>query len=141
MKKILIKGQEYYFDFIVKDNYNEIKAYDIKKREIGHLTMFVTKEIFPRSIWLMHIFVNEDARYCGVGQKMLDALEYFARKCCVEVVEGKFYPDNAYAKDFYEKNGYEIWKDGYETYVSKNFSHLKKKDKKMQDNELDELFK
>ena len=98
-------------------------------------------EPYSRNLWLTKIFVNESERFKGVGQKLIDALEYFAKSRHIDNIEGKFYPDNLYAKDFYEKNGYEIWKDGYETYVSKSFLTYKKRKKNDLDKEMVELFK
>ena len=42
-------------------------------------------------------------------------------------IDGKFYPDNEFAKPFYEHRGFDITKDGYETYVGKYLNDKQKK--------------
>ena len=141
MKKFLVKGNEYFLDFEVHDSYYEIIAYNKGKKKVGYVTMTLTFGENTRNIWLMRIFVEESERFKGIGQKLLDALEYFAKSHLIDNIEGKYYPDNEYAKVFYEKNGYEIWKDGYETYVTKSFYFTKKNQKQNFDKEMLELFK
>ena len=137
MKKIVIKGNEYYFDFVPQQDWYEIKAFNEKKEVVGFVSMLIRSERCFPSIWLMKIFVNESERYQGIGQKLIEALECFAKMRHISYIEGKFYPDNSYARTFYEKNGYEIWKDDYETFVSKTLTKNNNNTKEM----LGELFK
>lgn len=72
-----------------------------------------------RKVWLRKIETKPEFQDKGVGQALLDTLEYFTIQKGLKHIEGKFYPDNEYAKPFYLKNDYDIYKEDYETYVEK----------------------
>ena len=55
-------------------------------------------------------------------------LEYFALQNRAQVVEGKFYPENEFAKPFYNKYGYSIDKEDYETYIYKTLDYKRIKE-------------
>lgn len=126
MKDIKINGKDYYLKFEAKEKYWQIDAYNEKDENIGYVNMLKNS----RGLWLNKIFVEEQERFQGVGQALLNAFEAFIERFGYTYVEGKFYPENTYAREFYEKNGYTIDKDGYETYVSKDFYKKKCKDER-----------
>lgn len=72
-----------------------------------------------RKVWLKKIETDEKYQNQGVGKALIDVLEFFTINQNMRYIEGKFYPDNEYAKPFYLKNGYEIYKEDYETFVGK----------------------
>lgn len=72
-----------------------------------------------RKVWLRKIETRQEFQNMGVGQALLDVLEYFTIQNGLKHIEGKFYPDNEFARPFYLKNGYDIYKEDYETYVEK----------------------
>lgn len=66
---------------------------------------------------------DEKFAHIGLGTQILKFMEETATDYRCFQVEGKFYPFGefgAYAKSFYIKNGYEIYKEDYETYISKS---------------------
>ena len=85
-----------------------------------------------RKVWLRKIETKPEYQNLGIGKALLDTLEYFTIQNRLCVIEGKFYPDNEYARPFYLKNNYDIYKEDYETYVGKYISHesLAEEDKK-----------
>ena len=68
---------------------------------------------------------SEQLSHCGICSKILSLIENIALSNGCYEVNGKFYPFGSlgeHAKAFYIKNGYEIYKDGYETYIFKQLS-------------------
>lgn len=74
--------------------------------------------------WLEKIFVEEKYRFLGVGQTLLDLMEYVLslEKDCF--IEGRFFPENAYAENFYKKNNYLI-EYGSWNFIYKNLNREK----------------
>lgn len=59
----------------------------------------------------------------GIGSNLLKSMECLATAHRCTKVDGKFYPFGElgeFSKSFYIKNGYEIYKDDYETFIYKS---------------------
>lgn len=108
----------------IKKSYNEIHKFFTftaisKNNKIMATLTFKKDSNNSHRIWLNKIRVEEKFSHNGAASALMYALEDFALKNRVFYIEGKFYPENEYAKPFYEKLGYEIYKEDYETYVGK----------------------
>lgn len=112
-KKINIK-----FLYNETQNYYTLLAVDDEKA-VGKLTFKLDYRSFNRKLWLNKISVIDECSHLGVGTALLTMMEVFAYRNRISDVEGKYYPENEFAKPFYDKHGYDIWKDGYDWYVSK----------------------
>lgn len=99
-----------------EDDY-KITAFSSEGESMG--AVYFCLEDKGRRIWLRKIETYKNYQNQGVGKALIDVLEYFALKRNVCYIEGKFYPENEYAKPFYLKNGYKIYKEDYETFVGK----------------------
>lgn len=89
--------------------------------EMGFAVFSVKKQ--DRKVWLRKISTKPEYQNLGVAKAMIDVLEYFTVQHRLCMIEGKFYPDNEYAKPFYQKNNYDIYKEDYDTFVSKYIGH------------------
>ena len=69
--------------------------------------------------WIYNIATEEAYQHNGIGQALIYVCEYMSATRNVKLIEGKYYPSNEFAKPFYDKNGYEIIKEGYETFIQK----------------------
>ena len=105
------------------DNLNNyrISAITDNGDEMGFATFSIKKK--ERSVWLNKIKTNPNYQDTGVAKAIIDILEYFTFEKRLCLIEGKFKPENEFARPFYEKNGYEIYKEYYETFVSKYIGH------------------
>ena len=126
--KIKVNNRE----FDGKITYNaEDRYYTIEvgqgKQVMGYVTFKTKRETRGNTIWINKIETYEQFAHRGVGTAVIQLLEYFAYKNNISYMEGKFYPDNEYAKPFYEKLGYTIEKEYYETFVYKllDFKEIK----------------
>lgn len=120
------------------------KKFDTLTCKNGELTFFISKDyeyvyIDVRSktsevaanayfkikdgvCFLGRIEVLQKYSHQGVGTKILNIIEQIAISNYCRAIDGKFFPFGnlgIYAKSFYEKNGYEIYKEDYETYIYK----------------------
>lgn len=86
---------------------------------MGYATFKLKRQRYFDSVWLYKIETNKEYAHKGVGSAVINLLEYFAYQNRAHTVEGKFFPENEYAKPFYDKFGYSIEKEGYETYIYK----------------------
>ena len=117
------QNKEITIDLINVDNKDEYQARAIADNgDIMGTVSFAVKRK-DRSVWLRKIQTEPQYQGQGVGQALLDTLEYFTIKHRLCHIEGKFYPDNEFAKPFYLKNSYDIYKEDYETFVGKYLSH------------------
>ncbi len=101
-----------------KDDYIQIEAIDNNE-----IVGFINYK-FKRSgkVWLNNIVVNKEYRTKGIGSMLLKLFENDCIEHYIKVVEGKFYPhdeEGDVVKSFYEKHGYSIYKDGYDTEIYK----------------------
>lgn len=68
---------------------------------------------------LFVIHVEDQYRRLGISSKMLQILENECYNENVNVIEGRYWPENENAQYMYEKNGYSIYEDGNEKYIVK----------------------
>lgn len=101
--------------------YYEIKAYSNHKKEMGYLNF----SIKDNAVWLWQIVTYEQYQNNGVGQGLLDIMEYFCAKNNYTKIQGKFNPDNQYVEPFYLKNNYEINLMNYCLILNKDLSNEK----------------
>ena len=94
--------------------YYQTVAYNNDGEELG----YVNFELKSHKVWIWSIGTREKFQFKGVGQTLLEVMEYMAISNKCMSIEGKFYPSNSYAKQFYLKNGYEINDDDYDQFVS-----------------------
>jgi len=101
-----IDGESKNFDLqIIKNkNFFEIKCLSQNDEEMG----FITFEIHKNFVWIYKIETNENFYHQGVASAILDVAEYIAVEHNAHTMQGKFVPDNEYARPFYEKNGYTV---------------------------------
>lgn len=101
-------------------------------KEDGEVVGFVNFKIKSDSwhnVWLYNIEVNKKYQSNGLGDILIVAFEQVCINSRAFKVEGKYYPTNEKAKPFYVKHGYEIEKDGYDWYVTKDLKTSKDKNK------------
>lgn len=98
-------------------------AFSKDKQEMSHINF----SIQPRQrIWIYHIATKPQFQHMGLATALSKVMEYFVTTVYnVNYAEGKYAPSNDYAKDFYNKNDYEIWVDDYKHYISKSLDKQK----------------
>lgn len=119
--KININGRIFDIDVIhfADEDYHELRPKTEDGRQVGFLNFKLNRKR-GRLVELNKIKIYDEFQGKGYATALIKAFEYYvATKLMGFMVEGKFYPDNHRAKPFYEKNGYEIEKDGYDTMVTK----------------------
>jgi len=107
-------------------NYYTVKTLSLKQVLLGQMTFKIDQESCVRKIWLYKIETFGENQHNGIGSKMLNFLERFAIQKRIFYIEGKYFPENEFAKDFYEHRGYTIEKDGYDWFVCKNLNRQEK---------------
>ncbi len=68
---------------------------------------------------LFVIHVDDEYRRLGISSKLLQILESECDKKNINVIDGRYWPENENAKYMYEKHGYSIYADGNEQYIIK----------------------
>lgn len=116
--KILFNTEENSYRIEILDNSNVM----------GYATFRIKRNRYQDSIWLYKIETYPKYAHTGVGTATINLLEYFALQNRAQVVEGKFYPENEFAKPFYNKFGYSIDREDYETYIYKTLDYTKIKE-------------
>ena len=116
--KILFNTEENSYRIEILDNSNVM----------GYATFRIKRNRYQDSIWLYKIETYPKYAHTGVGTATINLLEYFALQNKAQVVEGKFYPENEFAKPFYNKFGYSIDREDYETYIYKALDYKKIKE-------------
>ena len=117
-KIIQLQNQEFVLNLSDEDEYYKIEAF---ANDCAVACM--TFKLKRGTCYLNRIeILDPKYSHIGLGTQILKFMEQISYKanCCS--VEGKFYPFGElgkHAKDFYLKNGYEIYKEYYETYISK----------------------
>lgn len=97
---------------------------------------FITFKKNINNLWILKLETNEKFFHQGVASALIDITEYIATINYLTRIEGKFMPDNEFARPFYEKNGYFVpnktksWDDYDETWtLYKNLDPKKVKEK------------
>lgn len=101
-----------------KDDYVVIEAIDNDKI-IGFINYKFKKN---GRVWLNNIVVNKEYRTKGIGTILIKLFENDCIEHYIREIEGKFYPhdeEGDVVRAFYEKHGYTIYKDGYDTEIYK----------------------
>ena len=101
-----------------KTGYYQMVAH-IGENKVGEVTFSIKRESFLRKAWLNKISVVERYQNQGIGKALLVCFEKFCLDYRVDIIDGKYFPENDIATHFYPNNGYSIDKDGYETYIYK----------------------
>ncbi|NCB48396.1 MAG: GNAT family N-acetyltransferase [Clostridia bacterium] len=104
-------------------NYYTVRTFSLKNVLLGQMTFKIDQESFTKKIWLYKIETYGENQHNGIGSKMISFLERFAIQKRIYYIEGKYFPENDKAKDFYEHRGYTIEKDGYDWFVCKSLNH------------------
>jgi len=108
-------NKEYLFDMKMvyhsSEDYYTISCFDENGVHTSETSFAISKANRNPSIWIYKIATYKDYQHLGLGKIMLDTVEMFAMQRRINIIEGKFYPDNEYAEPFYIKNGYSIDRD------------------------------
>ncbi len=140
-------------EFIIKNGENILVALEMEDDRYGmykitaydsgdmHKIGFINFKIKKGEAYLNLIKV-EDSAYLqkGVGSVLLNCFERFCKNSRVKSVEGKFYPTGDggdFAKDFYKRHGYEIYRECYGQYIFKYFRQGNECEKSSIDYSLD----
>ena len=118
--KITVRGEDY---IIKKDTFSTqvvYGLYNLQNEEIGSLYYCINQTNARNDLWLININIKPYYQTRGLGQFLFDLLVNDAILAHVNFIEGKYFPTNDHAKPFYEKNGCEIYKEYYDTYVRKD---------------------
>ncbi len=131
MKVYFDDVSEVYIDLEIEDKNGFYLANAMNDIEeiVGYVAFYVISENNRNRIWLNKIATNKEHQNKGIGSKLLEFLECFARQKRAYFIEGRYFPENKSAKSFYENRGYSIEKDGYDTFVFKYLSRFDEKDK------------
>lgn len=119
--QIKVNDKEFNIDveYSEKDKFFLLKAKN-SNFQMGHVSFQLKKD---KTIWIYKIVTNKMFYHQGVATALIYAMEYFAYNFNVKTIEGKFYPTNEFAKPFYEKLGYEIYKEDYDTCLYKDLDY------------------
>lgn len=88
------------------------------QQTIGYVSYIIRK----KQAWLYKIEVSSKFRKNGIGSALIKIMEDDCACHHVWSIEGKYYPENATNEEvssFYQKHGFSIYKDDYETLVGK----------------------
>ncbi len=120
---MIIKNKKYGDIEVVKqDLKDDFMSIALKIVKSGDEIGYVSFKIKKFKAWLQKIEVKPEYQSQKFGHLLIALFEeYLMERRCREV-EGKFYPANHHAKPFYEKHGYTIEKDGYDTIIYKFLS-------------------
>ena len=122
-KKSMLEKEE----FEVKIFYDELnKFYTINAYSPrGEVACYATikPQYSPRQMWLNKIETKQGFQHKGYATAVLKVVEYLTHNLRYNWIEGKYYPENEHAKPFYDKHGYTIYKDDYETFVTKTLDY------------------
>lgn len=126
----LKNGEMVYFKLKEEDHcLYSITVYDDTNLEIASVWFYLKN----RTCYVNRIEVKtENYSHMGIGTMLLNHMEKFATKNYCYNVDGRFYPFGElgkYARAFYIKNNYHVYKDGYETYISKTLTRTNNEEK------------
>ena len=82
-------------------NYN-IDCVNSANERLGSISFCINED----KTWIYKIKINEEYLHQGVGTALLSIMEYISMLKRVTIVEAKYFPENKFARPFYEKNGY-----------------------------------
>lgn len=106
-----------------------ITVYDDTNLEIASVWFYLKN----RTCYINRIEIKrENYSHMGIGTMLLKHMEKFAMKNYCYNIDGRFYPFGElgkHARAFYIKNDYQIYKDGYETYIGKTLTRTSNEEK------------
>ncbi len=106
-----------------------ITVYDNTNSEIASVWFYLKN----RTCYINRIEIKkENYSHMGIGTILLNHMERFAMKNYCYNIDGRFYPFGElgkHARAFYIKNNYQIYKDGYETYIGKTLTRTDNEEK------------
>lgn len=122
-----MKNQIHLNNFCINLSELESQCYmfEIKNRsnnETAGQICFAIRKDFRRYASLFDIRVEEKYQHQGLGTALIKSFEKFLVDKRITYIEGKFYPSNDYAKDFYFNNGYSIDREDGGQIVSKSLT-------------------
>lgn len=127
--KVKVFNKEFEAKILYNQEQNSYRIEILDNSNImGYATFKLKRNKYQDSIWLYKIETYPKYAHTGVGTATINLLEYFALQNRVQVVEGKFYPENEFAKPFYNKYGYSIDREDYETYIYKTLDYKRIKE-------------
>ena len=112
------------------NGFYDIRCYDESENEMGFVTFKLNKN--EGKIWLYKIETHDDFLHRGVATALINTMEYVAMKNSINCIEGKYYPENDFAKPFYEKYGYYLpnqtksWDNYDDTWTMSKYLDFKK---------------
>ena len=116
--KIKIEDEEF-------DQYKSVKIFNEKDNKIIGYVNFSIKD---KTAWLSKIKVEDEYKFKGFGNKLIELFEKICKQYNVFKIEGKYYPESENAKQFYLNRGYDIYNDDYQWYILKFLYNCKKTD-------------
>ena len=127
--RIISKNVEY--DFMIYQNTDD--SYEVNiENEDGCLMGEISFVIKQNKTWIYNIYTEKEFQHRGVGQALLDICEFCSALNDVKKIEGLYCPSNAYAYNFYEKNGFIFENKRYEIIIKKEID-IEKVKLKMKD--------
>jgi len=88
-----------------KDNRNyNIDCVNSANERLGSISFCINED----KTWIYKIETNEDYLHQGAGTALLSIMEYISMLNRVTIIEGKYHPENKFARPFYEKYDYVI---------------------------------
>lgn len=103
-KEICGVQKDFNLQILKNNNFYEINCMSQNDENMG----FITFKIYNSILWIYKIETNKNFYRQGVASAILDITEYIAITHNANRIEGKFMPNNQYARPFYEKNGFEV---------------------------------
>lgn len=129
MKTITLKnGEKVKPCCLVEGRVYTITLKNIKSKEIASINFWLN----GKTCYLNRIEVlDKTYSHLGAGTILVKMMESFAKSERITTINGKFYPFGSlgiWSGAFYMKNGFEIYKDGYETYLIKQIYNKPQKE-------------
>ena len=125
MKGFIVKDGKKIQIMLEEGNRPRFTAFDAETlNQIGYLNFAIKG---GKDAYLSAIKV-EDSNFlrCGVGAVMLNCFETYCMQHRTFRIDGRFFPTGeggAFAREFYENNGYEIYRADYEQYIMKHLPY------------------
>lgn len=124
--KICLKNGETVSLVLYPEKYCNSSYYKIDARSGNKIIASAIFKLKNRECTLCRIeIIFNEYSHGGLCTHIINLMEKFALENGCLTVGGKFYPFGElgkHAHGFYSKNGYEIYKDGYETYIFKQLN-------------------
>lgn len=117
--KYLAKNGKQLNVVINEDRFNRFFSVSIEEDDIMGSATFKIYDS-KKTTWLFKIETKKEYQHMGIGQALIDIVEYISCLNHMQRIEGRYFPDNEHAKPFYKKNNYEIYKEGYDSFILKN---------------------